>query len=218
MQSCLLVEDHRDTRDWLALLLIEAFPGLRVHEADTLGRAHTLMDSGNYDLAVIDLGLPDGNGLEIVHRLAIERPDTFRLVATIYDDDRHVFDALRHGAEGYLLKEESGDCLKRKLQAIADGEPPLSPRVALRVLRHFRRVAPAPQAGTMDEPRPLTNREVEVLHCISRGCSRGETAEVLDISSHTVADHVKSIYRKLHVSGRAEASLEGVRRGLIQLR
>jgi len=219
MKACLLLEDHRDTREWLASLLASVFPGIRISEADTLEKGHRLLDQDGFDLAVIDLGLPDGSGLEVVDRLAIERPGTFRLVATIFDDDGHVFDALRRGAQGYLLKEEPRERLERKLRSMADGDPPLSAGIAMRVLRHFRCPEPAvPTAQADAEPCPLTNREIEVLHYVSRGLNRADVAQLLDISVHTVADHMKAIYRKLHVSGRAEASLEGVRRGIIDLR
>jgi len=219
MNTCLLLEDHRDTREWFSSLLESVFPGIRISEADTLEKGHRLLDGSAFDLAVIDLGLPDGSGLEVLDRLASERPGTFRLVATIFDDEAHVFDALRHGAQGYLLKEEPRDRLERKLRLIADGDPPLSAGIAMRVLRHFRCPESADPPVQADvEPCPLTNREVEVLHYVSRGLNRADVAQLLDISVHTVADHMKSIYRKLHVSGRAEASLEGVRRGIIDLR
>lgn len=219
MKSCLLLEDHRDTREWFSSLLDTVFPGIRISEADTLEKGHRLLGRDGFDLAVIDLGLPDGSGLDVIDRLSNERPETFRLVATIFDDDAHVFDALRHGAQGYLLKEEPRERLERKLRSIADGEPPLSAGIATRVLRHFRcPETVAPPAHSEPEACPLTDREIEVLHYVSRGLNRAEVARLLEISVHTVADHMKSIYRKLHVSGRAEASLEGVRRGLIDLR
>lgn len=219
MKSCLLLEDHGDTCEWFASLLEEVFPGIHISQADTLEKGHLLLNRERFDLAVIDLGLPDGSGLEIVERLGTDHPETFRLVATIYDDEDHVFEAFRRGAQGYLLKEEPKDRLERKLRAIVDGDPPLSSSIAMRVLSHFRcpEIADA-TTGSHAEDCPLTNREVEVLHCVSRGLNRGEVAELLGISVHTVADHMKSIYRKLHVSGRAEASLEGVRRGLIDLK
>lgn len=223
MQSCLLLEDHRDTREWFSSLLAAVFPGIRIRQADTVEKGCRLLDEERFDLAVIDLGLPDGSGLEVVERLAAESPDTFRLVATIFADEEHVFDALQRGAQGYLLKEEPRDCLERKLQAMAVGDPPLSSSIARRVLRHFHCLeagseSSLAQAAVPANDGPLTDREVEVLHCISRGLNRGEVAQVLEISVHTVADHMKAIYRKLHVSGRAEAALEGVRRGLIDLR
>lgn len=227
MQSCLLLEDHRDTREWFSSLLAAVFPGIRIRQADTVEKGDLLLDEERFDLAVIDLSLPDGTGLEVVERLAAESPDTFRLVATIFADEDHVFDALRRGAQGYLLKEEPRGRLERKLQAMADGDPPLSSSIARRVLQHFhcleagvgsRPGSRSAQAAVPANDCPLTDREVEVLHCISRGLNRAEVAQVLDISVHTVADHMKAIYRKLHVSGRAEAALEGVRRGLIDLR
>lgn len=210
-RHCLLVEDQPTTRDWMMQVLRSAFPDLVIDTAGTLRAAHAWLDTqaGDLWLAVIDLGLPDGSGIDIVRRLANERPESLPIVATIYDDDAHLFDAIAAGARGYVLKDEEADLLVRYLQRIERGEPPLSPSIALRMLDHFRAPSqkPADDAG-------LSPRETEVLALLARGLTVAEAARRLGLQPQTVASYVKVIYQKLCVSSRAEATREAVKRGL----
>jgi len=212
LHDCLLVEDVPATRAWLHQALEAAFPGLAITACANLRAARTALDvrTQPYGLAVIDLGLPDGSGLELVRRLARDMPQTLCVVATIYDDDGHVFDAIAAGAQGYVLKDEDADLIGNLLARIGRGEPPLSPSIARRILSHFRT---APLAPEPDEAG-LTARETEVLTLIAKGMTVGETARLLALRPQTVASYVKTIYSKLNVSTRAEATLEAVRRGL----
>lgn len=132
-------------------------------------------------------------------------------MTTIYDDDQHLFEAIAAGAQGYLLKDQHEDTLVRYLHRIDAGEPPLSPSVALRIMAHFARRPPESSAETV----ALTPREREVLALIGKGLRIPEAARVLGLTSHTVAGYVKSVYRKLNVSSRAEAAIEAVRRGIV---
>ncbi|HTM76080.1 MAG TPA: response regulator, partial [Devosia sp.] len=133
---CLLVEDQPYTRDWMLGVLGSAFPGLDVATAGTLRAAHHWLDAHGtrLTLALIDLGLPDGSGIDIVRRLARDFPKALPVVATIYDDDAHLFDAIAAGAGGYVLKDEEADLLAAYLKRIEGGEPPLSPSIAHRML------------------------------------------------------------------------------------
>jgi DNA-binding NarL/FixJ family response regulator len=131
------------------------------------------------------------------------------VVATIYDDDQHVFPALRAGAHGYVLKEQSREVLARLLTGIVSGEPPLSPSIARKMLRFFN---PAP---TPDDEAGLSPREEEVLRLIAKGYTLAAVGDLLKISRHTVAGYVKALYRKLNVTSRAEATLEAARRGIV---
>lgn len=223
-REILLVEDHAETARGMQAVAERAFPGCRVHWASTLaGAREVIATRRDLDLALVDLALPDGSGLDVLAHLRQEQPKTLCVVTTIYDDDGHIFPALAAGAEGYLLKGEEPDSLVRHLQSIAQGVPPLSPRVARRMLAHFRqpeansvsapatpRKAPAPTVGVA-----LTPRETEVLSLIARGLQRSEVAGLLGVSENTVAKFLKDIYRKLNISSRAEAALEASRRGLL---
>lgn len=212
MNTALVVEDHDHMREWLAKVASEAFPGTDVTTADTLGQARRHLSGQGFALALVDISLPDGSGVDLIGELCADtRVETYPVVTTIYDDDQHLFSALEAGAKGYLLKDQPRKRLVEQLQGIVRGEPPISPSVARRILRYFNR-RPAPERP--DAPQ-LTDREREVLDLLSRGFNRNDIAQALEISPHTAAGHVKAIYRKLNVSGRAEATLEAVQLGII---
>lgn len=208
----LIVDDLASSRDWLARAATLAFPGIAITLADTLAQAITLADPAP-PLALVDLGLPDGSGVGLIERLHPQ--GTLCVVATVFDDDAHLFPALRAGAQGYVLKDQSPEALAGMLEGIADGRPPLSPSIARRLLQHFQPLAAAP-AGAETEVMPaLTQRETDVLRLVAKGVSVAEAADLLELSRHTVAGYLKDVYRKLSVRSRAEATLEALRRGLV---
>ena len=209
-ERALVVDDQASSRAWLEQALEQAFPGIAIAAAGSLAEAGRLLDPP--PLALIDLGLPDGSGVSLIERL---RGRSMCVVATVFDDDAHLFPALHAGAEGYVLKDQGHESLAEMLRGIAAGQPPLSPSIARRLLRHF-----APQHGPAGAPavaaeNALTPRETEVLRLIAKGMTRQEVAQLLAISAHTVAGYLKDIYRKLNVGSRAEATLEAARRGLV---
>jgi DNA-binding NarL/FixJ family response regulator len=206
----LLVEDQAPTRDWMRGVLIEAFPGVDVVAQRNLKEAMAWLDGAAPPwLAVIDIGLPDGSGIDIVRRLTADFPSTRRVIATIYADDAYLLDAISAGAEGYILKEEEPAQIVATLQRIERDEPPLSPSIARRILAQLRD-SPAPR----NDDAGLTGREVETLTLLARGLTVAEVAGRLGLRPHTVAGYVKIIYQKLGVSSRAEATREAIRRGL----
>lgn len=212
MKHALLVEDLPDTGRWLSQLLSAAFPGIHVTLATNVA-AGVAAAQGDYDLALVDLGLPDGSGVTVIDALARRSRNIAIVVATIYDDDEHLFPALQAGAQGYLLKDQPADLLERQLRGILDGNPPLSPAIARRLLGHFRQL---PASRSDIELTDLTNREREILGLIARGLRIPDIAADLGISHHTVSDHVKNIYRKLNISSRAQAATEAARLGLLR--
>jgi DNA-binding NarL/FixJ family response regulator len=215
----LIVEDQADTRAWLCQMVTSAFGNAEIAETSSCAatiawlKIHgaRLVNSGGA-LALIDLGMPDGSGIEIISELNARYPAVLRVVTTIYDDDRHLFEAIAAGAQGYLLKDRHPDTMVQYLRRIASGEPPLSPSIAQRMLQHFAQVKPRssdPEVGSS-----LTPRETDVLGLLGRGLRVAEAARVLGLTPHTVAGYVKIIYRKLNISSRAEAAIEASRRGL----
>lgn len=210
---CLIVEDRPDTRDWLVEVVRETFPHLSLSTAGTLRDARRWLDEArgrDLALAVIDLGLPDGSGVELVAQVARDFPDALPVVATIYDDETHLFDSLSAGAQGYVLKQERPEDVAAVLRRIEAGEPPLSPSIARRLLERFR---PQPTARPKDNAG-LSPRETEVLTLLARGMSAPEAAREIGLKPQTVAGYVKVIYQKLHVTSRAEAVLAAAERGL----
>lgn len=212
MQSALILEDHPDSRSWLEGILCEALPGIGIDAVDSLARARSLITRKHYDLAILDISLPDGDGTTLLKQIRASCATTYAVMATIYDDDEHIFAALKDGAQGFVLKDQPRARLVEQIQGIVRGEPPLSPSIARRVLRHFRCVAPSLPGSANTS---LTAREKEVLRLLANGYNRCDIALALAISGNTVAAHTKQIYRKLNVSGRAEAALQAVRLGVV---
>ena len=218
MKQILLLEDLPEIRAWLKTLALQVFPQARISEAARVHDALELVSALRFDVALVDLGLPDGSGVSVVERLRETQPDAQSVVVTIHDDDEHLFPALQAGAFGYLLKEQSREQLSAQLQRIAQGEPPLSPSIARRVIQYFTAQAKAkpPEAAPLMPMVQLTERENDVLLRVAKGFTLPEIGVQLNLSRHTIADYVKQIYRKLNVSSRAEAALEAQRLGLFR--
>lgn len=209
MHHCLIIEDLIESRRWLADILTNAFPECRIHEAATLRSAMQVIQNSVFDLVLIDLVLPDGSGLDALRRLQRTSPQTVCVVTTVMGDDAHIVAALSAGAKGYLLKDQPAKLLSRQLQQLTHGVPALSPAIAQRIMGHFQRTGPsAPEDGT------LSNRELQTLALISHGLRNSEVAQQLGVAESTIASHIKSIYRKLHISSRAEATWHAARLGL----
>ncbi|WP_020675003.1 response regulator [Geopsychrobacter electrodiphilus] len=210
MKSVLIVEDHDDTRAWWLEHISEAFPEAQALGAVTLKEARKHLKSNSYCLALVDINLPDGSGIDLVREIAVSHPRTYTVITTIFDDDTHIFSALQAGAKGYLIKEQLLCEQVDQLKAVLQGQPPLSPGIARRILAYFSRLG-----QKAEETEALTTRENEVLQLIAKGFSRPEVARLLGLTTNTVAGYTKIIYQKLNVSSRAEAVYEGLRLGLI---
>ena len=208
MRNGLIVEDLPEARAWLTTALGDAFPGIQIATAASLADARRALTISLPEIALIDIGLPDGSGIELIDELNLKHRGVMSIVTRIFDDDTHLFSALGAGASGYLLKDQSRDELTGMLKRIVDGQPPLSPAIARRLLSFFN---PREDAT----PVHLTAREKEVLGLIAKGFSTPKVADLLGISNNTAAGYVKSIYAKLNISSRAEAAMEASRRGLV---
>ncbi len=240
----LIVEDNPVARSFLCRVVRESFSDtIIITEAGDLetARRNVASQGGQasidpvepFKLVLVDLELPDGNGMELLAELA--RYPATKIVTTLYSDDDHLFPALQCGADGYLLKEDRFEVLVEELQKIVRGQPPLSPAIARRLLTHFRNgpgaapdasLAPAPSGFQSSRPMALgkgapldherlTPRESEVLTYLSKGFTIKEIANLMGIKWFTVNDHIKSIYKKLNVSSRAEAAVLASKQGLV---
>lgn len=215
IKHALVVEDQKDTQAWLVEIAREAFGAIEVAVGADLAAGHAWLDEASASakaIALIDLVLPDGCGIDLIRRVVERHPGVMPVVVSIYDDDAHLFDAIAAGAQGYLLKDEGAQILVGRLREIARGEPPLSPSIARRILAHFHRPDEGPSAPRREL---LTPRETEVLGLLGRGLRISDAADSLGLTRHTVAGYVKIIYSKLNISSRAEAALEAKRRGLV---
>jgi DNA-binding NarL/FixJ family response regulator len=216
MKTILLLEDLPEIRAWLRKLVLQVFPGATISESSRVHDAIELVAAVKFDLALIDLGLPDGSGVDVVTRCATCSPMRRAWWSPSTTTMNISFPALQAGAFGYILKEQARELITEQLQRISQGEPPLSPSIARRVMAYFSAKAkPQPQANAMPNVS-LTDRESEVLLRVAKGYTLPEIGVQLGLSRHTIADYVKQIYRKLNVSSRAEAALEAQRLGLFR--
>jgi DNA-binding NarL/FixJ family response regulator len=212
MRNILVVEDHTDQRKWWVEHLDEIFPESLVSDVETIAEARELLERGQFTLAILDINLPDGSGIDLLREISLKSPDTYSVICSIYDDEKHIFAALRSGARGYLLKDQPRDQQLKQLKEIIHGQPPLSPGVARRILEYFSsEISP----NIDDDVVHLSNREKEVLTLIAKGYSRPEVAKLLSLTLNTVSGYTKAIYQKLNITSRAEAVIEALKLGLI---
>lgn len=177
----------------------------------TLAAGMALIEHSVPDVLVVDLGLPDGNGAELIRRATARRPDCDCLVVTVFGDDEHLIDAISAGASGYLLKDSPVGELAQCIRQMRAGGAPISPSIARRLLARMRAPSDKPTHAS-----PLSEREAEILQLVAKGLSFAEVGGALEISPHTVVAHVKKIYRKLSVHSRGEAVFEAAQLGLLK--
>lgn len=211
MKTAFILEDTPESQLWLSEVLRQSFPEIAIQSASHVAEAIAMLPGlPVVEIALIDLSLPDGSGIAVIEWLNRHSPQTICVVASIFDDDHHIFPALRAGAHGYLLKDQPQSAIVQALNGIVTGQPPLSPAIARKLLRHFHE--PLIESTTQ---ALLTEREKEVLSIIAKGMTMVETANMLGLKRNTIAGYVKEIYRKLNVSSRAEAAITAQKMGLI---
>jgi DNA-binding NarL/FixJ family response regulator len=194
-----------------------SFAGAATNGAD----GKSLIDRRSADVYLIDLGLPDFSGINLIRHAATVQPDCEVLVITVFGDDTHVIASIEAGATGYLLKDSSATEIADCIRMLCDGGARVSPIIARRILQRFRVArlsADAPACMAPEETDiALTGRESEVLRALGKGLSYKEIGDIAQLSTHTVAHHVKNVYRKLTVHSRGEAVYEASKRGLLDI-
>lgn len=221
MISVIVVEDLAPARARFSRV-IEAHSDLQLAgTARNLQEGLTLLEQLDPDVVLLDLGLPDGSGVDLIHAIERNQNKTQALVISIYGDESSVVPALEAGAAGYLLKDHPIEDVPQAILQLMDGGAPISPVIARHMLRRFR--PPQDQSDTVspdksdsEEIQELTRREREVLEQVSRGYTSQEIAEKSGKSYHTITTHVRNIYRKLAVNSRAEAVSTAIQKGLLK--
>lgn len=212
MITVLIADDHPLVRSGIAGFL-RTQPDLEVvAEASTGAEAMELAQRHRPDVALIDLQMPGGDGVEAIRRIATSVPHTRLVVLTSHAGDADIFPAIRAGALSYLLKDVGPDALAAAVRAAAAGEAVLHPRVAARVVSELR-------GGHRDQPnalRDLTERELEVLRLVAEGLSNTDIADRLVIGEKTVKTHVSAILTKLHLADRTQAAVHAWRHGVLR--
>jgi two-component system, NarL family, response regulator LiaR len=206
----LIADDHPLVRNGVRLLLDTVEDMALVGEAANGCEALDLARSLRPDILLLDLVMPQMDGLEVLRRIKEELPDVRVLVVTSFADDDKVFPAIKAGALGYFLKEASPDLMVQAIRDVYRGELWLHPTVARKVIRGLSE----PPKGLPRTASPLTARERDVLRLIGRGLSNQAIADELVISVTTVRYHVSHILNKLHLASRTQAALYAVQEGL----
>lgn len=205
MQTGLVIEDNLSVSRVMTGYLQQVFPAITVHQVTSLQEARTQLRSFTPDIVLLDIGLPDGKGTQLLAESCFD-VKSLVIVTTIFDDGDNVFEALRAGAQGYLLKAETDQQFIQAFEGILAGRPPLSPAIARCMMDFFR-----PQASN----KVLSQRETELLTLIAQGQSVRRAAEALGLTQNTAAGYLKNIYQKLQVNSRAAVTRKAIDLGLV---
>lgn len=211
-----LVEDDPDFSDALSHAVTSA-PGMLLSgKAGTRADGLAMLRGQPADVLLVDLGLPDGSGIDVIRAATRHWPHCSIMVSTNFGDETHVMRSIESGAAGYLLKDSSPAKMVDEIRSLAGGGSPISPIIARQVLMRFRH---SPQAGAgaahAPAPTPLSAREQQVLDYITKGFTALEIAELMQLSPFTVRSFVRRIYSKLKVTSKAEAIFEARSQGLL---
>jgi len=212
--SVLIVEDEPMVRERLSRA-IEHHPNLTLLAAvGSCTDARAVFSIAPPQVMLVDIGLPDGDGVELIQEVTTQYDTVDVMVITIFGDEKHVLAALKAGAAGYLLKDSTMEDIGEAVMQLIQGGSPISPPIARYLLKHFRQ-SEREIKPEVDLPI-LTNRERDVLNLIVKGFSYKEIATLLHLSLNTVPSHIKSIYSKLAVHSRSEAVFEAIQTGLVE--
>lgn len=208
----LVVDDHLIIRKGIRALLNESEDIQFVGEASNGLEAIQQVDSLNPDIILMDLIMPEMDGIQAIRHISTKHPEVRILVLTTYSGDDQVFPAIKAGAHGYLLKDSGSGQLLQAIRRVHQGEPSLHPDIARKMMQEIKQ----PELN-MPAPDPLTAREVEVLSLLARGLDNSEIADRLIIAEVTVRSHISRILDKLHLANRVQATLYALREGLADL-
>lgn len=211
----LLVEDDSRTRDRLAQVIAADRRLDLVAAVGTFSEGLQALESHSPDVLITDLGLPDGDGTDLIRAATQGERDVLAMAITVFGDERHVVAAIEAGALGYVLKDGTPQVIARSILEMIDGGSPISSPIARYLLKRMQPVETA-EPSESDVPK-LSGREREVLGYVVKGFSYSEIAKLLEVSPHTVTTHVRGIYRKLAVSSRGEAVYEALQLGIVRL-
>ncbi len=211
----IIVEDDERLRTYAINALASAGEIEIVGDAGNLAAGLPLVDLLP-DLALLDLGLPDGSGISVIEAIRAKVPACKVLVFTVFEDKASVINTLKAGADGYILKDTSAEMVLAHVRATLAGETPISARAASHLLSLVRDEPVAEEATGAEAPH-LSPRERELLEYLARGLSRKEAARIMNLSPYTVAEYVQGIYRKLQVKSRGEAVFEAIQAKLIRI-
>ena len=216
----MIVEDVQSTRERLQRVIAQ-IDGYEIAAAvGSLAQARGYLAALNYpiDMALVDLGLPDGSGADLITELRAQTSPVEVLVISVLGDEKNVLRAIQAGAGGYLLKDASDSEMVAALAQLHAGGAPLSPSIAVHLMRRLQPASNTRGQLALEVPlgSRLSEKEVQLLRLIAKGLRYEEVGDILGLRYNTVASYAKEIYRKLQVSGRAEAVFEALQLGIVQ--
>ena len=224
LRTILIVEDDEQTREYFAAALTTDPATGRVLKAANVDEARAHLAAVNPEVMLVDIGLPDGSGIDLIRHVRAHSRGTVSMVISVFGDEASIIGALEAGARGYLLKSEAPEDLRLSVTQLCDGGAPISPAIASHLLRRFSESGDPhdnAHAGTDDGSRKdhvgLTQREREALLLIVQGLSYQQVANEMGITRHTATSHIRSIYRKLEVRSRSEAVYEALSLGIVKV-
>jgi DNA-binding NarL/FixJ family response regulator len=212
-----LVEDDVNFQNALKTAMLAAPDMLMLKVASTREQGLQMLNEIQPDVLLIDLGLPDGSGIDVIRAAHAKWPSCNIMVSTTFGDESHVMQSLEAGASGYLLKDSTPERMLFEIRSLSAGGSPISPLIARQILMRFR---PADQTIAMPashkQATALSAREMEVLEFITKGFTSDEIAGLMSVSRHTVLTFIRRIYAKLEVNSKTEAIYEARKQGLLQ--
>jgi DNA-binding NarL/FixJ family response regulator len=210
----LIADDHALFRQGVRRLLETADDIEIVGEAESGEETIELVEQLAPDIVLLDVAMPNLSGLEAARVIKTMSPRTGVIMLTVHADEEYLFEAIKAGAMGYLLKDTTPDELMNAIRVVYQGEGLLAPSVAAKVMREFARTREVTDLSSV--LTPLTSREVEILQQVTAGLANKEIAQRLSISDRTVKNHLSNIMEKLHVNSRTQAAVYALRAGLVQ--
>lgn len=215
-----LVEDDVDFQMALAAAVEDAPDMVLVGVQSTRSQGLGMLDQAQADVLLVDLGLPDGSGIDVIRAAHAQWPGCNIMVNTVFGDEAHVMQSIEAGASGYLLKDSAAEEMVTEIRSLHAGGSPISPRIARQILMRFRQPGNsatmlAASRDSVKQHAALSAREREVLEYIAKGFTSDEIAGLMAVSRHTVPTYVRRIYRKLEVTSKAEALYEARISGLL---
>ncbi|MFE5428488.1 response regulator [Peribacillus simplex] len=223
--SIIIIDDHQLFREGVKRILDFESSFDVVAEGDDGSEAMDLVETHKPDVVIMDINMPNMNGIEATKMLVNRYPETKVIILSIHDDENYVQHALKTGAQGYLLKEMDADALIDAVRVVAEGGSYLHPKVTHNLVKEYRRLAAEEGADhsvhTIEIRRPLhllTRRECEVLQLLADGKSNRAIGETLYISEKTVKNHVSNILQKMNVNDRTQAVVLAIKNGWVEVK
>ena len=213
----LIADDHRVVREGLSAILKATEDIEVVGEASDGQEAVDKARELSPDVILMDVSMPRMNGVEATRAIKRESPHIGIVALTMYDEEKYIFDLVRAGATGYLLKDTDSSQIVSAIRSIYKGESLIHPSVASKILVEFSLLAEGKGKKQMRTEHDLTEREITVLRLVADGKTNKEIANDLDLSEKTVKNHVRNIFHKLQVYDRTQAAILAIRKGLIEL-